>query len=691
MQGSLQRLVDIYNGDDTCLVIPVYQRNYDWRKENCGQLFDDLIDTIVQNRPNHFFGAIVYKNEGAIGESTIIDGQQRLTTVNLLFLAMYRALAEGRVQPDGRLAERINVSYLRSEYADGDHKLKLKPVKADAAAYQKLFGPSEHFDESSNITANFRYLLSRIEHMEVSPKQLFEAIRKLQVMRLQLEQSDDAQLIFESLNSTGLDLSEADMIRNYILMGLDRVTQTELYEEYWNRIEISVGYDTSAFIRHYLTAKLGRTPKISELYREFRKFVRQSSGGVRPVLAEMRSYAQHYEDLRNADVGDQKVDRLLTRYNLVDRDVAFPLLLPVMQDYRSGKLTAVDLLRIISVVDTYITRRWVCGNPTNALNKIFALMYREAHKLMGDDGSLADVLAYRLTRHQGSGAFPTDQEFVDALTTRDFYHISAAQRNYFWDSLENGASNDVRDIAAALRKGSISIEHVMPQTLSPQWIEALGPDHLRIHETWLNRLGNLTVTGYNSSYSNALFAVKRDRDKGFRDSPYRLNHLLRDSEQWGEEELVKRSEVLSQNALACWPTPVTTFSPSPETRDVQPMGDETDFTGRRLQAWEYQGVVHTVATWKQMLIESFGLLAEQDSAGVHRAATESSYNYLRIRPVPATVDPSFSAIGRDLDVASSNSTWTKMWMVRDLFRRLGLDTDDLVFHLSPAEHPDIVD
>lgn len=688
VQGSLQRLVDLYNGDDTCLVIPVYQRNYDWKQEHCAQLFDDLVDTVRQNRPNHFFGAIVYKDEGSIGESTIIDGQQRLTTVNLLYLALCRSLEDGAVGRDERLAARIRNGYLRSEYAASGHKLKLKPVKADAAAYERLFGPREYFDESSNITANYLYLASRIERGELTPEQLFTAMRKLQVMRLKLEESDDAQLIFESLNSTGLDLSQADMIRNYILMGLDRATQDELYEEYWNRIEVSVDYDTSAFIRHYLTAKLGRTPKISLLYSEFRRFLPRGTEDVRSVLAEMRSYAKHSHDLRHAEVGIPKVDRLLARYRLVDRDVTFPLLLPVMEDFRSGALGAGDLLRIISAVDSYMARRWVCGKPTNALNKIFALMYRETSRQTDEHDSFADVLAYRLTHHQGSGVFPSDQEFKAALAARDFYSIQAAQRNYFWESLENGTSSDVRDIADALSAGDISIEHVMPQTLSQEWKDALGPQYKKIHETWLNRLGNLTVTGYNSSYSNASFAQKRDRDKGFRDSPYRVNHMLRDCERWGEDEMTQRSEDLSKAALEYWPMPTTAFQPAPGVSDVQPMGEETDFTGRRLQAWEYQGLVHPGATWKQMLVDVVRYLAEQDSAAVRRAAMDSGMNYLRSRSVSQPVPGGFSEIMPGLDIFSSNSTRTKMWILRDQFHHLGLDSDELVFHLSSTDQPD---
>ncbi len=688
MQGSLQRLVDMFTGGDTCLVIPVYQRNYDWKVENCARLFDDLVETIREQRPSHFFGSIVYKDEGAIGEATIIDGQQRLTTVNLLFLALHNGLGAGQVSArDSNLRDRVFKEYLQSEYSASGHKLKLKPVKADAAAYAKLFGDPAFYDDDSNVTANYRYFVQRLQDGALTGDEVFDAIRRLQVMKLKLEESDDAQLIFESLNSTGLDLSEADMIRNYVLMGRARSDQEHLYENFWNRMEQNVGYDTSRFIRHYLTAKLGRTPRITQLYEEFKHYVKVGQQEIPTLLGDMRDYSAHFRDLRQATTGDVRTDRLLRRYNLVDRDVTVPLLLPVLAEYRVGTIDAADLQGVIRAVDNYLTRRFVCGYPTNALNKIFALLYRETAKLRGATDTFSDVMTYQLMRRQGSGTFPSDQEFTDALRTKDFYHVSTAQRTYLIDSLENRDSNDVRDIAAALQSGAISVEHIMPQTLTPEWRADLGPDHERIHEMWLHRLANLTVTGYNSTYSNLPFVRKRDREDGFRASPYRLNGLLRQAEHWGEAELQQRSDWFVEAALSYWRTPVSRYQPRPDAKDVEALGEDTDFTGRTLRAWEFEGVQHPVTTWKQMTLEVVAMLADKDPAGLHRAARENAL--MRLRPNPATP---LEAYHREavpgITVQVANPTATKIWILRDLFHRLGLETDELVFHLAPTEAPD---
>ncbi|MGO4956692.1 DUF262 domain-containing protein [Luteococcus sp. Sow4_B9] len=686
MQGSLQPLVGMFSGDDTCLVIPVYQRNYDWRRANCERLFQDLVETVKNGKASHFFGSIVYKVEGGVGESTIIDGQQRLTTVNLLFLALHKALTSGLVPPDDRLTKRIEDGYLRSEYSSTGYKLKLKPVKADASAYTKLFNEHQEKDDSSTVTANYRYFLDRITQLEVSPQELFDAIRKLQVMRLQLDDADDAQLIFESLNSTGLDLSKADMVRNWVLMGHDPKTQKRLYEEYWNRIEEDVDYDTSEFLRQFLTTRLGRTPRIDDLYDEFKDWVKADGRPMEQVLTELRTFARHYRQLRTASTGQPDLDRLLSRYNLIDRSVTHPFLMLMMEGARRGDLTMGELFSTIQVTDTYLTRRWAQGLPTNTLNKTFALLHREANKLVGKGATWPEAVAYHLLHRTGSAAFPTDEEFLEALQTRDFYRIAPQQRNYFWESLENGHSKDVLLIAEPLARGDISIEHVMPQKLTADWRTELGPEHERIHATWLNRLGNLTVTGYNSSYSNSSFATKRDRPNGFKDTPYRLNNQLRDQTQWTEAEIECRGEDLAQRALALWPLPECTFVPPKPPEDIEALSDEGDFTGRSILSWELHGTEHPVTTWKEMLIGVLQTVAQLDSAGLHRIAPHTTD--LRLRPDPDDQNPGWRTVSGDVQVWSSSSTSWKMTLLRRVFTALHLDPEELLFHMKPEADSD---
>ena len=241
MKGSETKLVAFMHGSDKRFVIPVYQRNYDWKTENCKQLFDDLKKVIKTHRKSHFFGSIVsvYNPDGENMEFQIIDGQQRLTTISLLLLAMYNLIKNGIIAAEqGNLADKIYRTYLIDEWQDDDTRIKLKPVKNDQTAFGKLFDDETEHVKDSNVTINYRYFYERIQRQELTMDELFEAIRRLEIISITLNQDDNPQLIFESLNSTGVALSEGDKIRNFILMGLPTKQQNNFYEKYWNKIEV---------------------------------------------------------------------------------------------------------------------------------------------------------------------------------------------------------------------------------------------------------------------------------------------------------------------------------------------------------------------------------------------------------------------------------------------------------------------
>ena len=263
MKGSEAKLVSYMQGADKRFVIPVYQRNYDWRVENCKQLYDDLIKIIRSDRKSHFFGSIVsVHSDGEYNEFLIIDGQQRLTTISLLMLAMYNLMKAGVIAPvQSNLPDKIYKTYLIDEWQEGETRIKLKPVKNDSKAFVMLFKNAEDYVLESNLTINYNYFFSRIQKEEITVDELYTAITRLEIINITLNQDDNPQLIFESLNSTGLALSEGDKIRNFILMGLPTKEQTEYYDNYWNRIEICTNYDVSLFIRDYLSVKQQAIPK----------------------------------------------------------------------------------------------------------------------------------------------------------------------------------------------------------------------------------------------------------------------------------------------------------------------------------------------------------------------------------------------------------------------------------------------
>ena len=682
MKGSIRRITELFDGNSKHLLIPVYQRNYDWKLKHCARLFDDLVDIVRQDRETHFFGAIVGHPEDSF-TYVVIDGQQRLTTTSLLMLALVHALDDGTVaSKDPNLASDIRDSYLVLKTKHNATKFKLKPVKNDNEAYSRLL----HGDvpiESSTITANYRYFRERIAGGELDGDQIWEAIFRLQVMALDLEKQDDPQRIFESINSTGLELSEADKIRNVVLMHQPSHEQEDLYENYWNRIEKAVEYRTDWFIRFYLVSKTGKTPRQDAVYEAFREYQKNAKVSTRDILSEMRDYAEHSNELNTASTGIPAADKRLRRFNMVKHDVTLPLTMPLLGEVKAGTVSADDFTEVIVILDSYLFRRFVSGVPTNALNKIFATLYPEIHRLRGEDDRFSDVLAYSLRRRTTSSRFPTNDEFKESFATRNLYNIKGENRSYLFECLENNWSNDTHDIAKALESQSISIEHIMPQTLTSAWRQDLGPDAEEIHATWCNRIGNLTVTGYNSSYSNSAFADKKKRDNGFDASPYRLNTLLKSSDVWTVAQLQERTEALTAVALKYWPLPSTDFEPYVPPLPSVPMGDDESFTNRTIVSFEYGDTRKTVATWKDAFVEVIRLLVDERREEVFAYAGEP--NDLTVVEDSHELPAGTSLVVPGLTVTTSNSTRSKLAILRKLFNHLDIDTDDLVFTLRNTE------
>ncbi|MEW1880987.1 DUF262 domain-containing protein [Rhodococcus sp. NPDC080181] len=688
MQGSISRITELFDGNSKHLWIPVYQRNYDWKVKHCARLFDDLIDIIREDRKTHFFGAIVGNPETSF-KYVVIDGQQRLTTTSLLMLALVHSLDDGTTSSqDPNLASDIRDSYLVLKARNDAVKFKLKPVKNDNDAYSRLLR-GDALIETSAITANYRYFRQRIAEGELDGDQIWTAIFRLQVMALDLEQQDDPQRIFESINSTGLELSESDKIRNVVLMHQPSHEQEDLYENYWNRIEKSVEYRTDWFIRFYLVSKTGKTPRQDAVYEAFRDYQLHAKTSTRELLSDMRDYAEYSRELNTATTGVGTADKRLRRFNMVKHDVTLPLTMPLLAELKAGSVSAEDFTRVIVILDSYLFRRFISGVPTQSLNRIFTTLYSEVHRLRGENDLFADVLTYSLRRRTTSSRFPTDDEFTESFTTRNLYNIKGENRSYLFECLENNWSNDTHDIAGALESQSISIEHIMPQTLTSAWRTDLGEDADAIHATWCNRIGNLTVTGYNSSYSNSTFLEKKKRDNGFDDSPYRLNLLLKNSDVWTQEQLEARTHALTEVALAYWPLPSTVFEPFAPPLPSVPMGDDESFTNRTIVSFEFGDANKTVTSWKDAFVEVIRTLVDLRREEVFAYADESSD--FAIAEDLEQISPRESLIVPGLTVVTATSTRAKLAVLRKLFDHLDVDTDDLIFTLRNTDLAEVED
>ena len=441
MKGSEAKMMEYMDGTSKRYVIPVYQRKYDWKEDNCRQLYEDLKKIVFDKRDSHFFGSIVSSviGSGATTEYHIIDGQQRLTTVTLLLLAIRNLIQQKKITAEEpQLDEQINERFLISKWAKEDDRIKLRPVKSDREALVKLFGDEEDYDQSSNLTLNYKFFCNMLLREEISVDDLYVAIGKLEIISITLDQGDNAQLIFESLNSTGLALTEGDKIRNYILMGLPPKDQNKYYDNYWAKIEKCTDKDVSGFIRDYLSVKQQITPTISNVYRAFKEYAENARLPIDTLLTDILRYARFYEKLLICKSGlkEQKLDDCLYRMMRLEIVVTRPFLMEVLRLNQDGKLTVDDVLQIFLITENYLFRRNICEVPTNALNKIFLNLNKEILRYDNTADQYVAKFIYALRSKKESGRFPDDEEFAEALASKQVYLMRGKYKAYLFERFE---------------------------------------------------------------------------------------------------------------------------------------------------------------------------------------------------------------------------------------------------------------
>lgn len=684
MKGSECRLIEYMEGSKKRFIIPVYQRNYDWKTENCKQLFDDLVKVIKNNRRSHFFGSVVsvYEPSGRNTEFLVIDGQQRLTTVSLLFLAMYNLINNNLIaSQDDSLGKQIYEDFLVDKYKPQDTRIKLKPVKNDRKAFGKLFDSVDEHIRESNLTANYNYFYDRIQKQEITIDQLFDAICSLEIINITLNNEDNPQLIFESLNSTGLDLSEGDKIRNFILMGLPAKEQDEYYEKYWNRIEECTKYDVSSFVRDYLSVKQLAIPSQKKIHISFKEYVEQTSLEAEDLLKDLLAYAKRYKILLNGGAKNKALDACIYRLNRLETTVTRPFFLEVMRIYDENKLDISQVTDVFLITENYLFRRNICDLPTNSLNKIFLMLHREIIRYDGTDVDYVEKFKYALLSKKEKARFPDDDEFATGFAERQVYHMNSKNKIYILERLENYGTSEDKDVYGHCDDGTYSIEHIMPQHLTPAWVKALGEDYEQIHEIWLHRVANLTLTAYNSKYSNSIFEEKKTMKNGFEDSGIRMNTYIAKKDKWTLSEIEERNQYLMSRALEIWEAPSTEFKPEEKQLDYYTLDDDAVLSGRLIVRFSYKNTEQPVSSWVEMFqkvlqilyAEDKGIITKfsastEDSIALHFSMNESDF----VKSVE---------IGDGIYVLTNTSTQTKLSVLNRVFKLYDADPTDLVFYL----------
>ena len=690
------KISDYFYGAKTLFIIPLYQRKYAWQQKHCVRLFEDLKKIHKENIYSHFFGSIVStKADEHEDDQLIIDGQQRITTLSLLILAGLNAVANGDMQKGDEDIEEVRKNYLYAVRRRVDRQIKLRPIEGDIEAYDALFSNNpDEFVKNTGITSNYLLFYQMIKASDLTFTDLIESIEKLIIIDICLDSKDNPQLIFESLNSCGKDLEEADKVRNYLLMSLTPSEQEEYYRSYWSKIEKLTDNEPTMFIRDYLTVENGAISNIEELYFDFKKYDEEKHIVRRDLLEKMLKFARYYRQITNGETGNERIDRKLKQIANIGTTVHLPFFLAFFDYADANELDENERYEVLDVVENYWARRIICNYPANALQKMFSTLHTDIMKIYKRHEKreieltlpYSQLLKFVLLRKQGTASFPNDIEVKDMFPTRQIYRIPISYRYFLFERMENENSPEANDtIVPKMQSGEFTIEHIMPQTLTSQWKQELGDDWENIYDTYLHTFANLTLTGFNASYSNHSFMEKKEgyidrkgnKIDGFDNSAFRLSNYLKHCTKWTLDEIKERGDILLKNFLDMWPMISSEYVPLEKEYELVSFDDdEYELTNRKIMGFRYRDERHAVITWKDMLEQVCKLMYNENPSTMTYVATKNFWMH-------EEGNRDRSKIAERCYVHSSCSTYTKQSILNYLFKELGIPSGVLEFEIAP--------
>ena len=685
---KLWMLRDFIGTNKVLFRIPVYQRNYDWSESNCNRLLDDIYD-IMQSGDKHFLGTIVFmaaKSGGfALQEYIIIDGQQRLTTLMLILKAL-SVVAES-VGDD--CYHEIEEQYLHNKYCSEEFKVKLKPIKSDNNQFTLLLeGKIDEMDEDTHIYHNFMLCKDRFERWAergINPSQVLDALTKLEIVEIVLTKGeDDPQVIFESINSTGLELSNADLIRNYLLMNAD--DQEKLYENYWLYIEKTLRNkmdysNLDAFFMQYIVYKTSKPVNSRQLYNSFVKLFKDSGYSQESILKELRYYAEIFGAFVYGSAKySERINRLLYRLRVLNQTTCYPFLLHVFDDYHQGVIDEETVEKILQFILAYLLRRMVCGVPSNTLRGLFTYLYNRIFKVASNKQKYYETLNKFLFTVSSKDVIPSAGEFERALQKANIYGNNALCRFLLLD-IENGDSKEI------LQAENLTIEHIMPQTLSADWSH-IRPEE---HEEYLHTLGNLSVTGYNSELSNKSFAEKQDiiRENS---KAVILNSDVLDKESWNIATIQARAKRLAGIVMTRYKIDrIVDDSIEFEYIETLTLDDYDEVTGKKLVSFKLFGETYRQNKYALMLLDVIKLL-DKKSPGKLQTLAENNYSFnsTKRKHVHLNIDGSGMRwpwkVADGIYLEANLSAWSCIRFIENLLSEFGFEKDQFSFNIV-AEEP----
>ena len=688
-------LRDVLYGMKSQFCIPVFQRNYSWNEKNCERLFNDICELMKDKEKNHFIGSFVYKMVKLVDtqyiQFVLIDGQQRLTSLTLILKALYDYL--GNLGDEySATREEIRDSYLFNKFAkDTNLKLKLKPNKEDDKNFNYLMENNfEEIDNNSLIYQNYKYFLERINKLDASIDGFYDALQRLEGVSVTLDKEDDAQMIFESLNSTGMDLNDVDLIRNYLLMNCPPSEQDKLYLNYWLKLEEKLGKSFTEFVRDYLSFKNGLVVQSgkNKVYTAFKKYYTNNyyDKGIdlEEFLQDWMKYAKAYSMLLKPNLNSEKnqLNNALNDTINLNMKTTFPFLLGILHDTNEGLISTEDTIKILRLIESYSVRRSICSIQGGALSQAMASLYKEVKDKYKDDfyNECYVKIATKLVSINTNAYFPKDGQFGDEFTTRDMY--SSPLRRYILDKLENSYQNK-----ELVNLENLTIEHIMPNTITDEWKRYLNMDNVEeFHEQYKNRIGNLTLTAYNSEMGQKLFDEKKNNSDFSR---LCLNKYFENVQFWNKYEIEKRGKQLFNDALKIWPFPEVFPEKglSSESYNILEENEDFDLTNtkptkyifnenceKHVNSWNtfYQSIMDDLNNVNKELFLS--IMSQDNYCGAIKKMISNNEADLR----------NGERISDGYYIETNNNTMRKIKILKTLIMDMGIDVSSIIVYIVPA-------
>ena len=691
MKAEPEKLIDLMFDNRRQYQIPVYQRNYDWKKNNCIELFNDVINAYNKEK-THFLGTIVQvqqEEECGIKHFIIIDGQQRTTSIYLLLKACYdlAVTEEDKDKLEGLL---YNSSNSRVFSNDDKNKLKLKPIKMDNEQFLYLMSNKyEKMNKASNIYQNYDLFKSLVKKSLVdgySIKNIIKGLEYFQIVMISLNESagDEPQVVFERINSTGEDLTLADLIRNYVLM-TDK-EQDELFEEYWSVMEEEIGKeDLVNYFLTYLIYKLPGDVKKENGYQSFKEYVDKNKISHREILVELKHYAKYYNLFKNGDKDNysDKINSLLKAFVDLKQTTIYPFLFSVFDDFEENIIDEEKLCTLLYFFINYTIRRLICSIPSNSLRGLYKTLYKRIfNDATKKDDYINSVFEFMGSLSYTKDAVPTDTKFKEQLLYKDIYKNTSLCK-YVLILLENGKNKETVNIDKA------TIEHIMPQNKTNEWREEIGEEYEKIYEKYLHTLGNLSLTGFNSEMSDNSYSEKRR--KIVESSKFNvLNLEVFKNDFWSDKIIIKRAERLSDRLIKLLELPnIIKESLLIKTNNTSRMVDDgRSVTGTKVLSYNFMGETKDVTSYTDLLISVMEFLHFMDSEKTRELAMK---HYKSPNGVKSLIDYDSSTMRSPKEikdtgifVETNRSADDIIAFLKLMFNEYGVAYDDFVFYIDSA-------